>query len=666
MSLTNRLFAITALLILLAAAAVAGIGRWRGAVLADRLAQESLQSSEAVQRYFQDRRARELELISQLLASDRAFVAYIAQALSDGAASGVVDATSILDLINERRNQLGFDAALVLTPDGRVIADSRSPLSSPRDLRALAPVAEALREVKATRGEWIDGDRALQIAIVPLLLGPTLEGLLLTGLEVDNELAQDIARVSRTELMFTHGEGTERQLLSSSLDLAASQQLLTALAANETRLQSFDAATQSVDLTLKAADQDWSARVLPWGPAAAGALQIAFVPPQQRSGILWDISATMLWGAGAAILVILLVPIAISRSVLKPIAALADGAERAGRGDLPQPIRVTGGGDIERLGRSINRVLGDLREMRDMESYVAEIWQKRGAGDVAPAPQPTASELVPGTLFGGRYEIRRKLAEGGMGMVYVALDRELGEEVALKTLRPEWLENPATIEQLKTEIRTARRITHPNVVRTFDFGQIGDVPFLSMEYVHGLTLRDALRRTGRIRPYAGLRVARQLCAGLGAAHRTGVLHRDIKPSNVMLEVNGTAKLMDFGVSRAMGSHVDTRYPERQFAGTPHYLSPEQAQGREAREASDIYSFGVLLSEMFTGNVPIDGDGTLDICIGHIEREPIKPSVFWPEIPLGLEALILRCLEKDPARRYPNTDALRDDLERLRF
>ncbi|WP_248211038.1 protein kinase domain-containing protein [Pseudomarimonas salicorniae] len=659
-----RLLLITLALVLLAAAAVAGIGQWRGGQLADRLADDSLRGGQAVQTYFQERRARELELISQLLASERPFVAYIAQALALGANGGEVDVASILDLIAQRRNQLGFDVALVISPAGRIVADSRSPLSAPRDLSGLLPVAEAVREVAPARGVWIDGEGAYQVAVVPLLMGPNMEALLLAGLTIDNELARDISRVSGTEVMIIQQQASEHRILAASADLAQARSLLGPLASQV--LDSPGAAAQPAVFTLQIEDDAvWRASAAPLAGAPEGVWQVALVPPRQRTDLFSALTGMMGGGAIAAALVILLMPLAISRSVLRPVSVLADGAERAGRGDLPQPIRVSGSGDLQRLGRSFNRVISDLREMRDMESYVAELWQKRSAIENTAPAGPDPGELLPGSLFARRYEIRRKVAEGGMGRVYLALDRELGEEVALKTLRPEWLENPTTLEQLKTEIRTARRITHPNVVRTYDFGQEGDLPFLSMEFVHGVTLRDALRRTGRVRPYAAMRVARQLCAGLGAAHRAGVLHRDIKPSNVMLEVSGTAKLMDFGVSRGIGSPITPEGPERQFAGTPHYLSPEQAQGREAREASDIYSFGILLSELFTGALPIDGDNTLDICMGHLEREPVRPSAYWPEIPPALEALILRCLEKDPARRYPNTDALRDDLERLR-
>ena len=663
MSLSARLLAITVLLVILAATAVAGIGQWRGGQLADRLAEEALRSSQSVQSYFQDRRARELELISQLLASERPFVAYIAQALALGANGGEIDAASILDLLAQRRNQLGFDLALVISPAATVVADSRTPLSTQRDLSGLPSVAQALSEVAPSRGVWIDDGIAYQVAVVPLLMGPNLEALLLTGLAIDNELARDIGRVSGTEVLLVQDPGKAQTVLASSLDLSQARALLAPLAA--AALDARSSAADRASLSLALDQSTWKASASPLAGAPEGTWQVALVPPRQRNDLFSAIRGMLGWGALAAALVILLVPLAISLSVLRPVAMLADGAERAGRGDLPQPIRVSGSGDLQRLGRSINRVIGDLREMRDMESYIAELWQKRSGLEPRSAAPPSAGELAPGTLFAKRYEIRRTVAEGGMGRVYLALDRELGEEVALKTLRPEWLENPATIEQLKTEIRTARRITHPNVVRTYDFGQEGDVPFLSMEFVHGLTLRDALRRSGRMRPFAAMRVARQLCAGLGAAHRAGVLHRDIKPSNVMLEVSGTAKLMDFGVSRAIGTRIDPEHPERQFAGTPHYLSPEQAQGREAREASDIYSFGILLTELFTGAVPIDGDNTLDICMGHLERPPLRPAALWAEIPPALEALILRCLEKDPARRYPNTDALRDDLERLR-
>ena len=207
--------------------------------------------------------------------------------------------------------------------------------------------------------------------------------------------------------------------------------------------------------------------------------------------------------------------------------------------------------------------------------------------------------------------------------------------VALKMLRPSALVDGEQLERLKSEIKLARKITHPNVLRTFDFGEVDGQPFISMEYVRGLTLRYLLSETRRIPYTAGLRIARQLCAGLAAAHEVGVLHRDIKPENLILEQNGNAKLMDFGIARPIRRSGPGHTEQGSFVGTPNYSPPEQLAGEDVDQRADIYSSGVLMCEMFCGKLPFSGSNTMEIYIAQTQQEPIKPSAYWPEIPPAL-------------------------------
>lgn len=282
------------------------------------------------------------------------------------------------------------------------------------------------------------------------------------------------------------------------------------------------------------------------------------------------------------------------------------------------------------------------------------------------APRPTADgELAPGARFGGRYEILAVLGEGGMGVVYKARDIELDDVVALKMLKPAALLDREQLDRLKSEIKLARRITHPNVLRTFDFGESEGRPYISMEYVRGMTLRYLLRQAGRIPYSAGLRIARQLAAGLGAAHAVGVLHRDIKPENLILEASGNAKLMDFGIARPIRRSEPGQTQPGMYVGTPHYSAPEQLAGDEVDQRADIYASGVLLCEMFCGKLPFSGQNTMEIYLAQMQSQPARPSEYWPEIPPALEQAILRCIERDPARRYQDADALAQALAELR-
>jgi len=285
----------------------------------------------------------------------------------------------------------------------------------------------------------------------------------------------------------------------------------------------------------------------------------------------------------------------------------------------------------------------------------------------APSGQQASrqSALRPGMRFGGRYDILSVLGEGGMGVVYKARDIELDDVVALKTLRPSALVDGEQLERLKSEIRLARKITHPNVLRTFDFGEAMGLPYISMEYVRGMTLRYLLRQAGRV-PYSGaLRIARQHCAGLAAAHAGGVLHRDIKPENLILESNGNVKLMDFGIARPIQRSGGGPTQPGMFMGTPQYSAPEQLTGEAVDQRADLYATGVVLCEMFCGKPPFTGANTMEIYLAQMNAQSIRPSELWPDVPKPLEAIILKCIAPKPDERYQTAEELGLELAGLR-
>jgi serine/threonine-protein kinase len=281
--------------------------------------------------------------------------------------------------------------------------------------------------------------------------------------------------------------------------------------------------------------------------------------------------------------------------------------------------------------------------------------------------QPGAATLTgisPGALLGARFEILSVLGAGGMGIVYKARDRELDDLVALKMLKRDLWGDRNQLDRLKSELKLARKITHPNVLRTYDFGEMDGIPFISMEFVRGVTLRYMLDQTRRLPYSAGLRLAKQLCAGLAAAHSVGVLHRDIKPENLILEPTGNAKLMDFGIARPIDRMAPGQTQAGFIVGTPQYLAPEILKGQEADPRADIYSCGIVLYELFAGVLPFDGPTAMDIMFKQMREEPAAPSTRWREIPPALETAILRCLKKDPGERYRSVAELLSDLEGL--
>jgi serine/threonine-protein kinase len=280
--------------------------------------------------------------------------------------------------------------------------------------------------------------------------------------------------------------------------------------------------------------------------------------------------------------------------------------------------------------------------------------------DGAPAEETPTRSLH--RHLGERYELLSELGRGAMGVVFKAHDQKLDEIVAIKMIKPGSVDEES-LERLKSELKLARRITHPNVLRTYDFGDAGGASYLSMEFVGGMTLRELLDRRGKLPYGAALRIARQLCAGLEAVHEVGVLHRDIKPGNVMLEHRGNAKLMDFGISAPARSQESTASSD--LSGTPHYMAPEQIQGGQPDQRTDIYSLGIVFEELFTGGLPFSGESGMEIAVARVHRAPTPPSHFWSDIPEELERIILRCMAFNPDERYPDAASLGADLSQLR-
>jgi len=259
-------------------------------------------------------------------------------------------------------------------------------------------------------------------------------------------------------------------------------------------------------------------------------------------------------------------------------------------------------------------------------------------------PTPQAPGFAPGQILAGRYRIVGLLGRGGMGEVYRADDLKLGSAVALKFLPRAAGQDPSLIERFHAEVRSARLVSHPHVCRVYDIGEVEGRHFISMEYVDGEDLATLLHRIGRLPSAKAVEIARQLAAGLAAAHERGILHRDLKPANVMIDGHGRARINDFGLAVLGAESV------AELAGTPAYMAPEQLAGQPATVQSDIYALGLVLYEVFTGHKAFTAASLAEWQRVHSESQPSSPSLHAAEIDPAVERLILRCLEKDPAQR----------------
>ncbi len=276
--------------------------------------------------------------------------------------------------------------------------------------------------------------------------------------------------------------------------------------------------------------------------------------------------------------------------------------------------------------------------------------------------QTPRDELNIGSIFAERYQIIEEVGKGGMGNVYKALDKELGEKVALKLLKPEIAADDRIIERFRNELKFARKITHKNVCRMFDLSKFERIPYITMEYVSGEDLKTTLRRVGPLSTGKAVYIAKQVCDGLVEAHKLGVVHRDLKPQNIMIDKKGHAHIMDFGIARSMKTKGVTT--SGMMIGTPDYMSPEQVEGKPVDVRADIYAMGVILYEMSTGTTPFHGDTALSVAIKHTREKPRNPREINDQIPVQLSSIILKCMEKNREKRYQDVPELLTELDKI--
>jgi len=266
--------------------------------------------------------------------------------------------------------------------------------------------------------------------------------------------------------------------------------------------------------------------------------------------------------------------------------------------------------------------------------------------------------VQPDTIIDGRYRVVRRLGAGGMADVYEAEDQQLGRNVALKLLYRHLAEDVSFVERFRREASSAAGLQHPSIVGIFDRGEWDGTYYIAMELIRGRTLKDVIRERGPAPPEAAVDIVLQILRAARYAHQRGIVHRDIKPHNVMIDEEGRVKVTDFGIARAGASDMTET---GSVMGTAQYLSPEQAQGKPVDARSDLYSIGIVLYEMLTGVVPFDAESPVSVALKQVSEGPIPPRERIPEVPPALDAVVLRSLEKDPARRYPNADAFIEAL-----
>jgi serine/threonine-protein kinase len=268
--------------------------------------------------------------------------------------------------------------------------------------------------------------------------------------------------------------------------------------------------------------------------------------------------------------------------------------------------------------------------------------------------------------LGGRYEIIEKIGDGGMAVVYKGRDRLLNRFVAVKVLRPEYTKDFAFVDSFRRESQAAARLNHPNIVNVYDVGKEENIHYIVMELVEGRTLSDLIAAEAPLDYKRAINIAKQIASALSTAHKNNIIHRDVKPQNILIMPDGSAKITDFGIARAVSDATIVKAGGEGVMGSVHYFSPEQARGGYVDEKSDIYSLGIVLYEMLTGKVPFDAENPVAVAVMHMNDKPTPPSQLVSGVPPGLEQIVMKAVEKYQINRFKSSDDVYEALDNVNF
>jgi eukaryotic-like serine/threonine-protein kinase len=591
---------------------------------------------------------------------------------------------TLFDLATVTDSTIGANRTQIIDAEGTLLARSDRPEEHGASLVNSALVTSALEGSQAQGFAVVDSTLAQAIAVPIKGAGNSLVGVLLAFKKIDDSLAAKIGKQTGSELVFYHvPQGGRPEISVSSPSLG-----------DRTALR--DAIDSSFKVNPPAiAQRDTSAMMLALGAEqeiiiggthyigervaalSAGGNEVGgFIALRDRDQELasyYKLRNALLFAGAGGLLLAFLLSLVLSRQIVRPVRALVGATQAAADGDYNATIPVSSGDEIGTLASAFQRLLADLRDKQALVEFLQSpsggrtIGFETGDAAAMPTMQMAAmggAVLEPGQTLALRYDIEKVLGIGGMGMVYKAADRELGELVAIKTLKPDMMEqDPLALERFKSEIRLARRIAHRNVVRTYDLGENSGVYFITMEFVEGKSLKELIQSRGRLPVAIVLPIAKQLCRALEVAHEEGVIHRDIKPANMVVQPNGVLKVMDFGIARLV-HRTEGQTQAGMVVGTPEYMAPEQLLGDNIDERADLYSAGVVLYECLTGKMPHTAQTPITLITKVLEETPTAPRELQSDIPPALSDLVMRVLSKNREDRPKNALELHDALDRL--
>jgi len=679
-SLTLKIFLTAVLLILIAVGGAIAVSAYRARRVADAKIAEDLKKSGPAWESFQQTRYAALQRALGVVVNNPGIIALMSTA---DPATGHADAATVYDTLKrEQASSARADFFVALDSRGAGIARTDRPLPFSADLSRVPTVAGAL-EGAQTEGIWLSGGRLYHVVGAPVLEGGTrVAGVIVAAFQINEEVARSLKTLTNSEAVFLADEAkpdeAPKLALAASTMTESGAAVLEAVRTRKELIAAVFRRGQIVGpLALDVAGDTDLAYFLPIRSSSDQLVGAAVLLRSRTKELaaFRQIQDTQVFVGLLALLVAFVLSYLLAHRITGPVGRLVRATEDVRVGNLEAAdLPVESKDEIGILARSFQAMLEELKEKAALEKYIASLTMTVGedvdtvvlTGPGARATGeagPRSAEPRVGSLFAGRYEIQAVVGKGGMGIVYRAHDRDLDDLVAIKTLRSDAVSaDPTLLDRFKQEIRLARRITHPNILRTHDLGESNGLRYLSMEYVKGITLKHLVESDQILPTPVALRIAKQMCAGMAAAHEAGVIHRDIKPQNIIIEPGGGLKIMDFGIARLTEDRGMTAAGT--VIGTPDYMSPEQARGQPLDFRSDIYSMGVVLYELFTGTLPFEEESPLAVVLKHVQAAPPSPQTRNPKIDPKISAIILRCMQKDPAARFQSVNELYEALTRV--
>ncbi len=610
-----------------------------------------------------DRQSHQLEATTRI---------YIGNSLFRSTLGAKADTADFFDQAQNVAGEVGATWVQITDKQGVRLGRSDQPDAPSLDLSA-SPLVSRPLEGEVAHGFGVTADTVLFAAVgVPVFDSPgVVLGTVMAVINLSDSVAENIRQETGSEIVFATFDSM------SHVHIPAASKGITDRAAAALALEKLIFAEKPTDSTgaiamregkLGGATYLWSMVPLrtAGGRELGGVIALrdkgAALAPYHRMQLL------ILGGGVLGLVIAFALSLGIARQITRPVRTLAIATQRASEGDYAAEIPESGKDEIGTLATAFRRLLDDLKEKQSLVEFLQNPAGGRTVSlqSMTPAMQASIGTAMvePGSTLGNRYEIKAVLGAGGMGMVYKAMDRELGDVVAIKTLRPEMLQqDPEALKRFRSEIRLARLISHRNVVRTHDIGESGGLYYITMELVEGKTLKELIVARGRLPANVTIPIAKQLCRALEVAHDAGVIHRDIKPQNMVVEGDGVLKVMDFGIAR-LTRRTQGHTQAGMVVGTPEYMAPEQLLGDDIDARADLYAAGVVMYECLTGKPPLSAPTPISLIAKVLEEVPPTPRVVSSDVPQPLSDLVMRTLSKNRDDRPASAAELLGLLERL--